>query len=313
MNTRSAARLGRQLLPFLVGCAMFATAPFVAENFLRFGNLVAIATSCLVLLPAAIGMQALLVAGRFDLSLGALSALIGVITALGLSWGFSWYFAAIVALLCGLLISTFTALMVSVFRFDVLIATLAMMWIARSLALVLADGKTIGPLFDEVGEIAAARVLGIDVSLLVAVGFALLVAFMLRFQLHCRRLYAVGSNESAARSAGINVVAELILAFGIATAGAAVTGLIQLVRSESASPLVFQELSLECIAACVLGGAALRGGRGSVLGACLGLLVVVALRNFVLALEVHVYWRYLAIGVLLLIATALDRATRVQH
>ena len=81
----------------------------------------------------------------------------------------------------------------------------------------------------------------------------------------------------------------------------------------AASPLVFQDLALDAIAACVIGGASLRGGRGSMLGAALGLLIVVATRNLVVMLNVSIYWRYAVIGVLLLCAAVLDALIRSKR
>jgi len=121
-----------------------------------------------------------------------------------------------------------------------------------------------------------------------------------------RRLYAVGARPNAANHAGIHVDKTIVAGYVAIALGSAATGLIQTSRTLSASPLIFDTLGLEMIAACIIGGSTLKGGQGTMIGATLGLLVVTSTRNLVVLLDISVFWKDGSLGLLLLGIMSLD-------
>ncbi len=296
----------RDYLSVLLLLALLAVAAVYAPRFLLPSTLLSVVCSAAILLPAVLGMQTLLIAGRFDLASGATAALAGVVTGVMLLRGQPVWVAIAGGMLAGAAVGVATAALTTLFRIDGLIASLALMGIVRSIALVVADGRTLS----EFPPSLQAETLGTpgDDSRLLAMSACLLLigTWVFRYHLASRRLYALGSSEPAARAVGLPVRGLIVYAYALSAIGGACTGIIQAARSMSASPLSFQDLPLECIAACIIGGGTLKGGRGSMIGAAFGLILVVSTRNLVVAMDVPLYWRYLVVGMFLLIAAAAD-------
>ena len=274
----------------------------LAPAFISPNNLISVLFSVAVLLPAVIGMQLLLVLGRFDLSVGATASLAGMVAALSLARYHSIPLAICLALSLGILVGLINGIMVSRLRVDPLIATLAMMGITSSLALVINDGRIVAGLPSGFGWIITARIAGIPYLILIALCLVCVAGLAAAHIVVFRRFYAVGANPEAASHAGINIKLLVTFGFILTGLGAAVVGTLQASRTLSASPLQFQSLAIEAIAACLIGGSALTGGRGGIVGAAIGLIVVCATNNLVVILGISVYWKECAIGLLLLSA-----------
>ena len=275
---------------------------FIVPPFLSAGNLISIFYSATVLVPAALGMQLLLTLGRFDLSTGATAALAGMVAAIELLSSNSVLVAVILSIAVGVASGALAGYLVAYVKIDPLIATLATMGIGRSLSLISNGGGVIAGLPPSFGILATARILGLPVLTLLACAAIILAIFLTRHAVLFRRLYAAGSNSAAATHSGINVKALTATGYILAGVGAALTGLIQSTRTLSASPQIFESLAIDTIAACIIGGSSLAGGRGSMLGAALGLIAVSSTDNIVIMLDIPVYWRSLAVGILLLSA-----------
>jgi ribose transport system permease protein len=270
--------------------------------FLTVSNITGILFATAVVIPVTLGMQSLLIVGRFDLSVGSTATLVGMIAGLTIASTGSVVTGFVAGIIVALGIGTANSLLILAVRVDPLIATLGMMGILRSLSLAVVDGQVVS--LPGVGLSALTSATWGSLPILVVGATALVVVSELAFRwcVPFRRFYAVGDNSVEADHSGISVGRTVVLAYSFAAVGAALTGLIQMSRTQSASPTTFQQLAIESIAACLIGGASLRGGRGTMLGAALGLLVVVATNNLVLMLEVPVYWKDFAIGLLLIAA-----------
>lgn len=285
---------------FFVACASIW-----APQMLSSSGFYSLIQSCAVLAPAVIGVQLLLISGKFDLSIGSTAAMAGILSGLTLLVTHSAIAALVVACGAGILAGFLNSLLTERIRIDPLIATLATMGIFRSIALGLTDGKTVSGFRDSLPMYTTVPLLGVDVVTVSALALWWLVALGLKWFRPLNRLYFVGSNPSAAHACGISVARTTVLGFVAAGIGASLSGFVQLARSQAATPLVFQELALESIAACVIGGSGLKGGKGSIHGAMLGLLIVVFSRNLVVSLQGSVYWRYFIIGIILLLVAAI--------
>lgn len=278
--------------------------PFVSS-----ANAVSILFSVAALLPAVLGTQLLLVLGRFDLSIGATAALSGMVSGVCLNRYGSPTLAVLVGIVVGMVVGWGIGILVAKFHIDPLIATLAAMGILRSLSLVTNGGRIVAGLPDTFGWIANTRIADVPVLVPLVVVLAFAGATVAKHAIVFRRFYAVGNNPIAASHSGINVARLLIFGYILAGIGAATTGLIQVSRTQSASPLIFETLAIQAIAACIIGGSSLAGGRGKLLGSAIGLVVVVATNNLVVMLGISVSWQDFSVGFLLLLVVLWSPAT----
>jgi ribose transport system permease protein len=195
-------------------------------------------------------------------------------------------------------------LLVVQLRVSALIATFITLGVAKALGLAITEGLTVGGLPNTFGRIAVGSTLT-SPAIILGIGSVCVLELLTQRHVLFRRLYQVGSNPAAARSSGINVKGIQLFGFALASAGSAVAGILQSSRTLSASPFVFTDLALECIAACVIGGASLSGGTGRAAGAFFGMLMVVISRNLVVMAGVSIYWQDLGISLVLLAAVLL--------
>jgi ribose transport system permease protein len=291
------------LLTLYLACIYVVQPAFFSPN-----NLWALMYYTCLLVPAVLGVHVLIVLGLFDLSVGAVAAMSGVVAAKAMTAGFGIPTALTFGIVIGLMFGLINWLFVVKFQISALIATLITLGIARAVSLGITQGQSIGGLPDAYGTLA----LGSSESSLppaIVFGVVLVCAVELLTSRHVlfRRFYQVGSNPAAATGSGIKVNAIKLYGFALSGAGAAVAGLLQSSRTLSASPFLFPDLALECIAACVIGGASLSGGSGRAAGAAFGMLMVVISRNLVVMAGVSVYWQELGIALILLAAVLLRR------
>ncbi|MDI1290663.1 MAG: ABC transporter permease, partial [bacterium] len=247
----------------------------------------------------------LMVAGQFDLSVGSAAALIGVVMA----WGTMEYGIVqgiFLSILCGLAIGIVNGVCVTVFGINAFITTLAMLAILRGLAQVIAGGQTlILPDFDGLGN---ARPIG-DIPLPVFIFFAvmILMALVMRYTVYGRSMYAIGANAVAARLAGIRTRTAIFLGFILSSSAVVIAGLILVSQLGAASPQAATGLELTVVTAVILGGASLSGGRGTILGTLLGVLILGVLNNGMTIMNIDSFWQGVAKGVLLLVAVGFDQ------
>jgi len=276
-----------------------------SEFFFTTDNAVNILFSAAVIGIVAAPATLLMVAGQFDLSVGSAAALIGVVMA----WGTMEYGIVqgiFLSILCGLAIGIVNGVCVTVFGINAFITTLAMLAILRGLAQVLADGQTlILPGFDGLGN---ARPIG-DIPLPVFIFFAvmILMALVMRYTVYGRSMYAIGANSVAARLAGIKTRTAIFLGFILSSSAVVIAGLILVSQLGAASPQAATGLELTVVTAVILGGASLSGGRGTILGTLLGVLILGVLNNGMTIMNIDSFWQGVAKGVLLLVAVGFDQ------
>lgn len=291
------------LVIVLVGMCAFFT--LKSEYFLTGQNITNVLVSASVIGIVAMPATLLLVAGQFDLSVGSGAALIGVVMA----WGVAEYGVVQALVLCvavGLLIGAVNGISVTVLGINALITTLAMLAILRGLALVLADGQTL--LLPDFGGIGDARpILNIPLPVFLFLGVTLLTAFVMRYTVFGRSMYAIGANPVAARLAGIKTRRAVFTGFILSGLAVVLGGLILVSQLGAASPQAASGLELAVITAVVLGGASLAGGRGTILGTVLGVLILGILSNGLTLMNIDSFWQQVAQGCLLLLAVGFDQ------
>lgn len=298
---------GRGLaLPFGILLIYWIFGYLYEPDFISVQNINTILYSSSVLLPACLGMQVLIILGKFDLSVGAVASLSGMVSGFILASGENLF----VAIISGVFVATVTGLLngflVAYLSIDSLIATLAMTGIARSISLAVNDGQVVTGFADTIFDLNSWSIAGLSVFVVVSGAIIVISEFIFRHAVFFRRFYATGGNPLATTLSGVRVPLMLTAGYCLASIGASITGILQISRTMSASPTIFNDLALDTLAACIIGGSSLTGGKGTMLGAALGLIVVGATRNLVTLAEIAVYWKEFAVGMLILLAIFVD-------
>ncbi len=278
--------------------------------FLSFANFHAIVIGMAPTAIIAVGMTVLLASGGFDLSVGSVLALASTIAALLLIKGMPIPVAVAGALLLGVVVGLANGLVVTKIGVNPLVATLGSMSIARGVALVFTEGFSLSNLPPAFGWAGRADIAGVPfllwVTLLLVVGFHL----AMRHGSFFRKVYYIGSNEKAARLSGLAVDRVKIAAYVLSGTLAALAGVLLASRLMSGTPTAGAGLELQVLVAAVIGGASLRGGEGTIVGAFLGVIFVALINNAMTMLAVSIYWQMIVTGAVLVLAVALDMLVR---
>lgn len=293
------------LLGLVVLCAILAVA---APRFLTVGNLFNIFQQITVLAVLSLGGTAVIITKGIDLSVGSVLGLGGIVAGWTFaSAGLPMGVAIVAGIAVGALAGLVNGLLITFARLPPFVATLAMLSVARGLALVISDGQPITGYPDWFRWVATYRVFGIvPVSVLIVVVLFVLGSLYLRYRPTGRALYAIGGNEEVARLSGIDVRRAKLKVYTAAGALAALGGLFLTARLNSAQPNAGTTLELDVIAAVVIGGASLNGGSGRLTGTLVGALIIGVIRNGLNLLGVSSFWQQIVIGVVIAIAVMTD-------
>lgn len=307
---RWVVRLG----PFL-GLALvilaFAFLTGSPERYLSPFNLRVILSQTVVVALGAIGMTMIVVGGGIDLSVGAVIALTGVVTALALEAGVSPILAVGAGVTVGCIVGILNGALITRLRVVPFIVTLGMLGMARGVAKWLADEQTVSApdswVSDLLVTIPEPAWLIVAPGVWITLALAVLVALILGHTVFGRRVFALGSNEAAARACGIRTDRLKLWIYGSAGALFGLSGVMQMSRLRLGDPTVAIGTELDVIAAVVIGGASLNGGEGSILGAMIGALIMAFLRNGCQQMGWPNYVQEIIIGAIIVLAVALDR------
>jgi ribose transport system permease protein len=255
----------------------------------------------------AAGVSVVIITAGIDLSIGSVWALSSVVMAfVCVNKGLAWTLSVLIGLAVGLACGIVNGWGVTLLRIPPFVATLGMMSIARGLAEVITGGFQISGLPDAFQCWGQGDIFGVPVPVIVAVGVIVLTWALLRFTRLGRYIYAVGGNEAAAHLSGVPVNRVKLFAYAYCGTLAALAGLLATARMGSVRPSDALGYELDAIAASVIGGISLMGGQGSVLGTAIGAALIGVLRNGMVLLDVSAFWQKVVIGVVIIIAVALD-------
>ncbi len=276
----------------------------------RFGTLDNIQTIAIAAAPfalIALGQTLVILTGGIDLSVGSVIALSAMAAAATVKdHPERLLLSVVVAIFVGLLAGAVNGFLVSRVNVPPFIATLGMLTTASGLAYVVGGGAPINGLPAEFGEIANNKVLGLQIPVIVMIVGIILLAVVMRRTSYGMRIYAVGGNPVAAQIAGVKTKRILFSVYAISGMLAGLSGVMLASRVISGPPNLGQGYELDAIAAVVIGGASLLGGRGSIWGTALGLLLIQTLNNGLDILIVPAYWQSVIKGVLIVAAVAVD-------
>jgi ribose transport system permease protein len=277
-----------------------------SDLFLTVRNFRNVGLQAAALAAVSFGQTIVILTSGLDLSVGATVALVSVISALGIL-----HFGIAAGILCGIItgvaIGVVNGILITWLRVFPFIATLAMMSVLSGLALSISGGTPITGLPPTFTSLAYSRLGGVPIPLVASVTLLVLVFLFLRYFRLGRHMYAVGGNRQAAILSGLNITAITITTYALCSFCAAVGAVILSARVGSGQPTLGGSLPLESVAAVVLGGVSLFGGRGSIFHVAVGVTFVSILSNGLNLLNVSSYTQMMIVGATLVVAVAFDQ------
>jgi erythritol transport system permease protein len=318
--------IGRLLLEgraFFALLAIIIVFSILSPNYLTVSNLLIMASHVAIYGILAIGMLLVILSGGIDLSVGSVLALCGVaagammqgieIQAMGVIlyppvWG-----VVVLTCLLGALVGAVNGVLVSIFKVPAFVATLGVMYVARGVALLMTNGLTYNNLSGrpELGNtgfdwLGFNRIAGVPISVIVLAVLAILAGLMLSRSAFGRWLYASGGNERAAELSGVPTRRVKITVYTLSGVLSAIAGLVLASQLTSAGPTAGITYELTAIAAVVIGGAALTGGRGTIRGTMLGAFVIGFLSDGLVIIGVSSYWQTVFTGAVIVLAVLMN-------
>ena len=293
------------LLAFLVLCVIMAIA---SPAFLKQTNLLNILQQISINFTIAIGMTFVILIGGIDLSVGSITALTGMFVAIMMkNWNIPVAPAIIIAVLSASLLGLINGVLISGLDLPPFIVTPGMMELARGMSYTVTAGQPIYTL--PAGFLAiSGRVRGIPlVALLIMIALFVLAYYVLQFTRIGRYVYAVGGNEKVSFIAGIKIERVKIFVYAITGFFCALAGAVLTSRLNSAQPTAGTGYELDAIAAVVLGGTSLSGGKGYITGTLVGVLIIGTLNNGLNILDVSSFYQQVVKGIVILLAVLMDR------
>lgn len=294
-------------IAFAIMCIFFATQNAV---FLSPMNIINILRQVSFNAILAMGMTVVIITGGIDLSVGSVLALAAVVAASlvkATSPVLPVFLTVLIALAIGALCGFLSGLVITKGKRPPFIATLVMMTIARGVAQLYTTGRPVTGLQPAFKFIGAEFIFGIPVPIYIMALVTLITYIILSHLRLGRYIYAVGGNEQSARASGIKVDSVKIFAYVFSGTLSALVGVVLAARLNSATPILGQGYELDAIAAAVIGGTSMDGGRGNVIGTIVGALIIGTISNGLDILNVSAYWQQIIKGLIILIAVLLDR------
>jgi erythritol transport system permease protein len=317
---------GRALIALVIIIAIFAV---MSDNYLTAGNLTTITKQVAFNAIVALGMLLVILNGGIDLSVGSIVGFTAAVAGnlfrgvhvpgTDLTMFPSLWVIIVLSLAIGMLVGWINGLLIARLNLAPFIVTLGMLYVARGLTEVLLNGQNITneltgqPGLNNTGffEIFASKPLGLPLAAWVMIILAIIFSIVLNRTPFGRWLYATGSNERAAQLSGVPVIRVKTLIYVLSGLCAAIVGILQMANISSATADLGTFYELNAIAAVVIGGAALSGGRGTVRGTIIGAFVIGFLANGLVIVGVSPFWQKVITGAVIILAVAVDQIQQI--
>ena len=320
---RNLARLLLEGRAFFALIAIVIVFSFLSPNYFTVGNFLTMATHVAIFGILAVGMLLVILNGGIDLSVGSTLGLSGVVAGflmqgvvlqpLGVELYPPVWVVAVLTCALGAFVGLVNGVLIARFKVPAFVATLGVMYVARGAALLMTDGLTYNNLAGraELGNtgfdwLGFNRLFGVPIGVVVLAVIAIIGGIMLSRSAFGRWLYASGGNERAAELSGVPVRFVQVMVYVLSGICAAIAGLILSSQLTSAGPTAGNSYELTAIAAVVIGGAALTGGRGTVRGTLLGAFVIGFLSDGLVIIGISSYWQTVATGTVIVLAVLLN-------
>ena len=316
-----------KLRTFIALFAVIIVFSILAPNFLSTANMILMSKHATQNAFLAIGMTFVIITGGIDLSVGSIVGLCGMIAGglimygIELPIGYTVYFNILevsgIVLVVGILIGAINGLLITRLNVAPFIATLGTLYVARGAALLYSDGQTLPNLSGkaELGNqgysyFGSGTIIGLPVSVWILIAVALGASYFARFVPLGRHIFAVGGNERAARMSGIRVDRVKMFVYMFSGFCAGIVGLVISSELMAAHPATGTNLELNAIAAAVLGGTSMSGGRGTIGGTIIGAFVIGILSDGLVMMGVSSFWQMVIKGLVIIVAVVVDQAQR---
>ena len=324
-NTPSLGMLLLKLRSLIAFFGVFIVFAIIAPNFLTTSNLISMAKHSAIWAILAMGMTYVIIGGGIDLSVGSIAGLCGMLAGgliieglrlplLGIVIYFHTPIIVLIILLVGVLLGVFNGLLVTRLGVAPFIATLGLMYMARGFALLRSGGKTFPNLVGDPSlgttgfpRLGAETFLNIPLVVWLAIIIAIVAYYVSRKTPFGRHVYAVGGNEDAAKLSGIRVNRVKMITYMFSGITAALTGLVLASQLMASHPATGESYELTTIAAVVLGGTSLSGGRGTVVGSVIGALILGVLNDGLVMVGVSSFWQTVIKGMVVILAVVIDQ------
>lgn len=319
---RKGASARQKLLAFASLIILMAVFSLASPNFLQKDNLIGILQATAVNGVLAVACTFIIITAGIDLSVGTLMTFCAVIAGVFLTyWGFPMGVGVGAAILAGAFCGFVSGVLIAKMKIPPFIATLGMMLLLKGLALVISGTKPIyfnnTPNFSLISQESLigylVPTLPIPNAVLILFVVAILASLVLNHTILGRYTFALGSNEEAVRLSGVNVDAWKIAIYALGGAICGIAGLLIASRLNSAQPALGQGYELDAIAAVVIGGTSLSGGRGTVLGTIIGAFIMSVLTNGLRILSVAQEWQTVLTGIIIILAVYGDNLRRQKQ
>ena len=285
----------------------------LSPAFLTVSNLLEVTRFSAEIGFLALGMTLVIITGGIDLSVGSVIGLSGIVLGLLTNSGMNVWLAAPLVLGLGALCGTLNGLAIAGVGIPPLIVTLATLAVFRGFSLGLSQGNSYGQFPESFFALGQGYVFGLPTQLVILIASAAIIGVLLSRHSLGRLIYALGNNATAARYAGAPVGTVTVIVYAISGTLASVAGMVYTARLSSARADAGTGFELDAITAVVLGGTAIMGGSGGVLGTMLGLLLVGAIRNGLTLAFVPAEQQSIIVGAILLLAVLLNQFVRVRR
>ncbi len=289
-------------------CVFFAIAE---PKFASYGNLMNIFTQISINTVIAVGMTFVILLGGIDLSVGSVLALCTVVAGLtitnetlpvSIAMSLAVLFSIIVGALCGL----FNGFVTERWKIHSFVVTLGMLNIARGAALQISDSRTIFAFPEAFSKFGAQTVFGVPVIFVMALTIVIIASIVLKKTVFGRMIYAIGNNEETVRLSGHRTILYKIAAFVICGGCVGIASIMYMLRLNISSPILGVGFELNAIAAVVIGGTSMMGGKGSLIGTFLGASIIGVLNNGLLLLGMGDFARQIVTGLIIVVAVVID-------
>jgi len=294
---------------FLLMAIMFIVATFASPWFLTVLNLTTLARQISVMAIVATGFTLIFTAGQFDLSIGEILALCGIVYAT-LTLTMPITFAIIIAVIVGAACGFINGTLIRVFNLPAFVLTLSIAMVYRGITFLITGGASVFGLPDAVVRIGQGSVFGyVPIPTLIMLSVVVIVAVAVNRTVYGRHLIATGGNVEAARVSGIRINVMRLSVYVIAGVCAAIGSIVLTGRQGAAVPNAGDGFALDAIAAVVIGGTAMRGGRSRVVGTLWGVILIAIIGNVLTLLNVSPFWQWIVRGTIIIAAIILDNRT----
>ena len=280
----------------------------MGKNFLNINNVMNIVNQASINAILAIGASIVILTGGIDLSVGSVVGFVGIFLAMNIKDGMSIPVAIILCLLCGAVIGLFNGVLVSYGKVPAFITTLGSMQAVRGLAQIINEGQAVSGFPLEIGALMKTKLFGVvPIGVLYVIVFYAIMILVLAYTKFGRGIYALGGNSHAARLSGIKVKRLEVIVYILCGVFAAFAGVMLLARLLYADPSAGNSYEMNAIAAAVIGGISMSGGKGKLANTVVGAIILATLTNGLQIMNVATYYQTVITGLVVIVAVFADK------